>query len=154
MGARRDSCPTAFANGGRFRARYRIDAQMPPGEERRPLIADGESADGIHWERPALGRIPFAGSTADNLSVSRGNNLSVFRDDGDGVPDDERCKGSCATATCSPSPPPTGCGVRWVRRSTWPDFRTWSPWVDVGREPEEHLYTNACIPTRRPRGPT
>lgn len=37
-------------------------------------------------------------------------------------------------------------GERSIRRTTSPDFRTWSDfeWIDMGDAPAEHLYKNAC----------
>ena len=45
-------------------------------------------------------------------------------------------------------------GVRWIRRATSPDFRNWSPLVDIdcGDAPFEELYTNACTPYDRAPG--
>ena len=44
--------------------------------------------------------------------------------------------------------------VRWVRRATSRDFRTWTPFepIDTGGAPLEHLYTNACVPYERAPG--
>ncbi len=44
-------------------------------------------------------------------------------------------------------------GVRWIRRSTSSDFRSWTPFenIDCGDAPYEHLYTNACV--QYPRAP-
>ncbi len=45
-------------------------------------------------------------------------------------------------------------GVRWVRWTTSPDFRTWTPLQDIntGDTPFEHLYSNECWPyDRAPR---
>ena len=51
---------------------------------------------------------------------------------------------------------PTGGtgGVRWIRRTTSKDFRTWSPPedIDTGGTPFEHLYTNSCVAYRRAPG--
>ena len=45
-------------------------------------------------------------------------------------------------------------GVRWIRRSTSPDFRTWSELesIDTGETPHEHFYTNACVQYERAPG--
>jgi hypothetical protein len=45
-------------------------------------------------------------------------------------------------------------GIRRIRRSTSDDFRTWSPleFIDMGKEPLDHLYTNAAVPYLRARG--
>ena len=193
---------TVFPDGGRFRGWYRCDCEVPIRDDRRlPLIACAESDDGVHWEKPSLGVVEFDGSTDNNL-VWRGpgNNLSLFRDDGPGVPADERYKGIVRTSDLLALVSADGLrwrlrreapihterpfdshnivfrdpfrgdyviyargvggrgdfkgGVRWVRRSTSADFESWSEWesIDVGREPVEHLYTNACVPYERAPG--
>ena len=45
-------------------------------------------------------------------------------------------------------------GVRWIRRSTSKDFRTWTAFesIDAGDTPFEHLYTNACVAYERAPG--
>lgn len=192
---------TTFADGGRYRAWYRCDCEMPPADRRQPLIGYAESTDGIRWEKPCLGLLDFEGATNNNLVwTGPGNNLSLFRDDGDGVPDEERYKGIVRDrdllALVSPDgvrwrhlqeePIHTGTpfdshnitfrdpytgeyviyargvdgkgdfkgGVRWIRRSTSRDFRTWSDWelIDIGEVPAEHLYTNACVAYERAPG--
>ena len=193
---------TVFADGRRYRAWYRCDGDNPIRDDRRqPLIACAESGDGVHWEKPSLGLVEFEGSTDNNLVwQGPGNNLSLFRDDGPGVPADERYKGIVRTSDLLALVSPDGLrwrlrrdepihterpfdshnivfrdpfrgdyviyargvagrgdfkgGVRWVRRSRSADFESWSEWesIDVGREPDEHLYTNACVPYERAPG--
>lgn len=45
-------------------------------------------------------------------------------------------------------------GVRWIRRSTSPDFINWSPLenINCGDTPWEHFYTNSCIQYQRAPG--
>ena len=45
-------------------------------------------------------------------------------------------------------------GVRWIRRATSDDFLNWSglELIDTGEVPDEHLYTNACVPYERAPG--
>ncbi len=45
-------------------------------------------------------------------------------------------------------------GVRWIRWSTSPDFKTWTPLedIDCGDTPFEHLYMNECWPYDRAPG--
>ncbi len=45
-------------------------------------------------------------------------------------------------------------GVRWIRRSTSPNFLNWSPLenIDCGDTPWEHFYTNSCIQYQRAPG--
>ena len=47
-----------------------------------------------------------------------------------------------------------GGGVRWIRRSTSKDFRSWSDWepIDTGETPDEHFYTNASVQYDRAPG--
>jgi len=82
-----------FRDGDRFRAWYRCDHEMPPGDQRQPLIAYAESTDGIHWEKPRLGLIEFQGSKENNLVwAGPGNNMAPFLDGCPDVPPDERYK--------------------------------------------------------------
>ncbi len=45
-------------------------------------------------------------------------------------------------------------GVRWIQRTTSPDFKTWTPLKDIetGDTPYENLYTNECWPYDRAPG--
>ncbi len=45
-------------------------------------------------------------------------------------------------------------GVRWIRRSTSKDFRSWTRFesIDAGETPFEHLYTNSCVAYERAPG--
>ena len=47
-----------------------------------------------------------------------------------------------------------GGGVRWIRRATSKDFRSWSELepIDTGGTPDEHFYTNACVQYERAPG--
>ncbi len=192
----------AFREGDRFRGWYRCDAKMYVRKKRQVLIAYAESSDGIHWEKPVLGLIEFAGCRENNLVwTGPGNNMSPFRDDAPDVPGEERykaivrdrpgvfalvspdglrwrlmqeepiltegpfdshniafrdawkdeyviyCRGVAGEGNFSG-------GVRWIRRTTSQDFRTWTRLepIDVGDTPFEHLYTNACVPYERSPG--
>ncbi len=191
-----------FREGDRFRGWYRCDAEMSVHKKRQVLIAYAESSDGIHWEKPVLGLIEFAGSKENNLVwTGPGNNMSPFRDDAPDAPEEERYKAIVRDrpgvfALVSPDglrwrlmreePILTEgpfdshniafrdpwkdeyviyCrgvagegnflgGVRWIRRTTSQDFRTWTPLepIDAGDTPFEHLYTNACVPYERSPG--
>jgi len=82
-----------FPDQGKYRAWYRCDCQMPPEDERVPLIGYAESDDGITWEKPDLGVIEFEGSRDNNLVwAGPGNNMAPFRDDNPEARDDERYK--------------------------------------------------------------
>ena len=59
---------TAFRESdGRFRLWYDalLDVGTPQESARRLCYA--ESEDGIHWEKPSLGLVPFRGSTENNI---------------------------------------------------------------------------------------
>jgi len=101
-----------FRDGGRFRAWYRCDQEMPIRGKRKPLIAYAESKDGIHWTKPRLGLIEFSGSKDNNLVwAGPGNNMCPFRDGNPDAPADERYKAivrsGAVFALVSPD------GLRW-----------------------------------------
>ncbi len=87
---------TAFREpDGRFRLWYDalVDVGTPQEGARRLCYA--ESEDGVHWEKPSLGLIPFRGSTENNIVAPHLERQSmqgatVYRDDR--VPADERYK--------------------------------------------------------------
>jgi len=60
---------TIFQDGPLYRMYYRgWDHDMTTGKQRHPaVVCYAESADGIHWERPVLGLVAFAGSKANNI---------------------------------------------------------------------------------------
>ena len=60
---------TIFQDGARYRMYYRgWDHDMSTGKQRHPaVVCYAESGDGIHWERPTLGLVEFAGSKANNI---------------------------------------------------------------------------------------
>lgn len=192
--------------GDTYRNWYRAGADA----DQYPAYA--ESADGVHWSRPDLGFVEFAGSRRNNLLCALPGvaNMSVFRDGNPQAAPGELYKAIAigpkvdgrATVrglTSSdgmqwqvldtdpilvapadrwpmfdspnvafwdtvqqqyvaylrgwvPGPPEVasdhGNGVRSIRRSVSDDFRNWSvpEFIDMGRAPLEHLYTNACTP--------
>ena len=87
---------TAFRESdGRFRLWYDalIDVGTPQESARRLCYA--ESEDGIQWEKPSLGLVPFRGSTANNivaplLERQSMQGATVYRDER--APADERYK--------------------------------------------------------------
>ena len=85
-------CPVVLKEGDRFRMWYR--GRGDGGQGRPAVTCYAESADGIHWERPSLGLIEFEGSRDNNTCIDNRllNNVSVFRDGREGVPEDERYK--------------------------------------------------------------
>jgi len=60
---------TIFQDGPLYRMYYRgWDHDMTTGKQRHPaVVCYAESADGIHWERPVLGLVKFAGSKENNI---------------------------------------------------------------------------------------
>jgi hypothetical protein len=64
--------------GGRFRLWYSVS---PPDDGRR-LICYAESDDGFGWQRPALGRVTFAGRTDNNILCAANEHPLgfIFRD--------------------------------------------------------------------------
>jgi hypothetical protein len=60
---------TIFRDGPLYRMYYRgWDHDMTTGKQRHPAVACyAESADGIHWKRPTLGLVEFAGSKENNI---------------------------------------------------------------------------------------
>ncbi len=94
---------TVFRDGPRYRMYYKAwygEIRNGKFDDPRGLnIAYAESADGIHWERPELGLIEFAGSRANNLVLASGDGdpkgvhgFAPFRDDNPRCPPAERYK--------------------------------------------------------------
>ena len=87
---------TAFRESdGRFRLWYDalLDVGTPQESARRLCYA--ESEDGLHWEKPSLGLVPFRGSTENNIVAPHLERQSmqgatVYRDER--APADERYK--------------------------------------------------------------
>ncbi len=72
-----------------------VTANTPPEErEGKPYrpgkremgVCYAESTDGIHWEKPELGIVEFAGSTANNLVMRHIHGTGVWRDGHDSDP--------------------------------------------------------------------
>ena len=81
-----------FPDDGKIRAWYRCDPTLE-GTDHLSITAYAESADGIHWEKPALGAVEFEGSTDNNLVwTGPGINFAPFRDGNPEAPDEERYK--------------------------------------------------------------
>lgn len=116
---------------------------IPDGERYKAIVRQKEiyalvSPDGLRWrlmqEEPILTETPFDSHNIAFYDSWRGEYIIYAR----GVAGEGNFKG----------------GVRWIRRSTSPDFRTWSPLesIDAGDAPFEHLYTNACVQYERAPG--
>ena len=75
---------TVMLEDGRFRMWYAVSTE---GDGRkRMLLCYAESSDGVHWEKPTLGIIPFNGSSENNIVGPPSPNATqqgatVFRDD-------------------------------------------------------------------------
>jgi hypothetical protein len=90
--------PHAVKDGDRYRMWYWARRVVEPGPPAK-MEAFGaymESQDGIHWERPHLGLVPFEGSTNNNLvwppPGQEHQNLAVFIDESPASPPEERYK--------------------------------------------------------------
>lgn len=84
---------TAFRDGDKFRAWYRVDGRDFTKGKRGAMAAYAESDDGIHWSKPNLGLIEFDGSKENNIVWDGpGKNISVFKDGNPAAPADERYK--------------------------------------------------------------
>ncbi len=80
---------TLFEDEGRFRLYYEthlVAAKDQP-EDLKAMLAYAESGDGVHWEKPTVGRATFDGSTQNNivygldLAHGRGaHGATVFKD--------------------------------------------------------------------------
>jgi len=101
-----------FKDGEVFRAWYRVDAAAFGKGRRRAMTAYAESEDGVHWHKPKLGIIEFAGSKENNLVWDgAAGNMAPFRDDNPAALPEERYKavvrGKDLFALVSPD------GLRW-----------------------------------------
>jgi hypothetical protein len=118
---------TLFQDGDRFRAYYRgshFDETTKRGTHPE-FTCYAESRDGVRWEKPSLGLVPFAGSTANNIILSdpeASHNFAPFRDTNPAAPPEARYKAlaggktpvngkprPCLHAYVSPD------GIRWKR---------------------------------------
>jgi hypothetical protein len=110
-----------FKDGDRFKAWYRVDAAAFDGSKRRAMTAYAESADGIHWQKPALGIIEFNGSKENNLVWDGGpGNLAVFRDDNPKCEPAERYKAVARSSDLYSLVSPDG--LRWNLAKANPIF--------------------------------
>ena len=56
---------TVMVEDGRFRMWYAVTTEADG--RRRDLLCYAESEDGLYWEKPALGIVPFRGSGENNI---------------------------------------------------------------------------------------
>ncbi|MBS5606937.1 MAG: hypothetical protein KHX84_21635, partial [Enterocloster asparagiformis] len=54
-----------------------------PRPDRAPGLAYAQSRDGIHWEKPSLGRVKWHGSTENNLIFAYAHGTGVMIDERD-----------------------------------------------------------------------
>jgi hypothetical protein len=97
--------PRIVDDSGTYRMYYR---GLPPWKKGEPLVEStcvAVSRDGIHWEKPDVGRIELLGSTRNN-AVFPGSGFAPFLDTRPGVPHSERLK-----ALKGPPRLETGIGV-------------------------------------------
>lgn len=82
-----------FEDDGRVRLYYRGSASDIQDNELQ-TVDYAESADGIHFTRPALGIVEINGSTANHVVYrgQAGHNFCVFRDDNPACPPEQRYK--------------------------------------------------------------
>ena len=97
------------------------------------------SQDGFKWERlcdePILSDPPFDS-----------HNVAMW--------DEQKSEYVIYARGSSNTGGPFRNGVRWIRRSSSPDFINWTPLenISTGSSPYEHLYTNSCIQYKRAPG--
>ena len=133
-----------WSGPGNNMAPFRDDGPDVRDDERyNAIVRDGDlfalvSADGLRWrlmrEEPILTERPFDSHNIAFRDSWRGEYVIYAR----GVAGKGDFQG----------------GVRWIRRSTSKDFRSWTPLetIDPCGAPFEHLYTNACVQYERSRG--
>lgn len=98
--------PRIVDDSGTYRMYYR---GLPPWKKGEPLVEStcvAVSRDGIHWEKPNVGRIELLGTTRNN-AVFEGSGFAPFLDTRPEVPHSERLK-----ALKGPPRLETGIGVR------------------------------------------
>lgn len=96
-----------------------------PRPDRAPGLAYAESRDGIHWEKPALGKVLWHGSTQNNLIFAYAHGTGVMIDEHD-ADEGRRYKmvtkmdqpGKEAYMAVSFSPD----GLDWCEPIPWPEF--------------------------------
>jgi hypothetical protein len=88
--------PVVILDEGRYRLWYRANFNRPPF-----YTGYAESRDGIHWTKPSLGLVEFAGSKENNLVWSSAMGpgdpraLSIFKDPRPDCAADQRYKAIC-----------------------------------------------------------
>jgi hypothetical protein len=91
--ARLSAYHVTFHDGDRWRMYYQCAGGQPTTHGDLGLCAYAESDDGISWEKPSLGLIPFEGSTDNNLVYGGPETeLAPYLDSHADVPEDQRYK--------------------------------------------------------------
>ena len=132
-------------------APFRDDNPGIPADERYKAVVRTRdlwalaSPDGVHWRLLQKDPISTAGPF-DSFNVSfwdpwREEYVAYTR-------------GKAGTEGSFIGPNGGTGGVRWIRRTTSKDFRSWSlpEDIDTGDTPFDHLYTNSCVAYRRAPG--
>ena len=103
---------SAFVDEGKIRGWYRADPKSRDSDH-NSITCYAESSDGIHWCKPALEQIEFAGSTHNNIIWTEpGINFAPFKDANPAATPAEQYKAiirdqSAILALASPD------GIRW-----------------------------------------
>lgn len=118
---------TFLRDGERMRVYYRgaqLNDRIQPNVRRPEVTCLAQSDDGIHWERPVLGHVAFAGSRANNIVVDQQgtHNLAPFIDTNPKCPPDMRYKafGSAKKPQHGLLPFTSPDGIHWSVASTEP----------------------------------
>ena len=109
--------------------RYKaIGVGLPAGE--RATLRGLTSPDGLHWK--VLAQDPILVAPDDPWPMFDSHNVAFW----------DSLQRQYVAYMRGWIPP----GIRSIRRSVSPDFRTWSTpaFIDMGDSPTEHLYKNAC----------
>ncbi|MCC7085877.1 MAG: hypothetical protein IT427_12820, partial [Pirellulales bacterium] len=142
---------TIFQDGAKYRMYYRGtwhgQENRPKGAKLPGYLCYAESEDGIHWKKPELGLVEFAGSKSNNILWSREDsqrlwnipdslglwrervtiNCSVFKDTNPDCPEDARYKmlgGHCHSGSCAFK---SADGIHFTAMSQEPVIRSTLP---------------------------
>ena len=94
---------TVFQDGGLYRMYYRGQHYNTQTRKLSPeLTCYAESKDGIHWTKPDLGLVEFAGSKKNNIILSGvgTHNFAPFRDTNPACKPEQRYKALASAADC------------------------------------------------------
>lgn len=114
---------TVFRDGDLYRLYYRgLDMGLRKGKVVQPhpwVTCYAQSKDGVHWTKPELGLVSFAGSKKNNIlwEGPESHNFTPFRDDNPAATPEARYKA-------------VGLGQGGLRAFKSPDGIRWSPLAD------------------------